>query len=391
MLNCGGFANPDVLRIDRPGEASLIVKDYGRRSAFVRHVLAPLLVRHEMAMLARSAGLEGLPALRGRVDALAFALEFVDGRPLRNRTHFGSLPPSFFDALQDILDGLAQRGLIYLDLSSPSNVMVRPSGAPALVDLASAFRLPVPRALRRALERRALRKLRERFEAAPEKGAVEEPQHDGSDLNLGGMRLRFLDRGKADDPTPVIFLHDIGQCSVLFRPILERAEAHGRRGIALDLPHFGASRGKQRSLAPAVVATWVDAWLDAMRLERVDVFGLGWGRWVAYELAARAPARVRALLGSETAAVRPGPGLDERRAQALHDPQALRRRIRDEVPSRLGPEVVAELGVWIERCSDTTLAHAYRGLPAEPLPSDALVEIADPFADADALWERLAR
>ena len=75
MLNVGGLTNPDVLLIRRDGQAPLVVKDWSRRGALVRALLAPLLVRHELAMLERVEGLPGLPAPRQRIDRLALALE----------------------------------------------------------------------------------------------------------------------------------------------------------------------------------------------------------------------------------------------------------------------------------------------------------------------------
>nr|MCS5638499.1 hypothetical protein [Myxococcota bacterium] len=51
VLNRGGVANADVLLLQRPGLPQVVVKDYGQRSAPVRALLAPLLVRRELALL----------------------------------------------------------------------------------------------------------------------------------------------------------------------------------------------------------------------------------------------------------------------------------------------------------------------------------------------------
>ena len=148
VLNLGGFANPDVLLVQRDGPPQ-IVKDWGRRSAWVRMLVAPWLARHEAAMLARADGIEGVPRLLGRIDRLALAMEYLEGQPLRRHAHGRALPPSFFAALESILDRLAQRGVVYLDLRSPTNVLLTPRGAPALVDLGSAIALPLPRRVAR--------------------------------------------------------------------------------------------------------------------------------------------------------------------------------------------------------------------------------------------------
>ena len=49
LLNRGGFANPDVLLVPNPDGAPLVVKDYATCSPPVRLLLAPFLVRHELA------------------------------------------------------------------------------------------------------------------------------------------------------------------------------------------------------------------------------------------------------------------------------------------------------------------------------------------------------
>src|SRR5262245_55054068 len=123
LLNRGGIANPDVLLLERADGARVVVKDYAPRSAWVRVLLAPVLVRREWRLLERVRGIAGVPRALERIDALAFAMEYLDGLPLRRRTHGARLATQFFDELQEILDALAERGLVYLDLRSPTNVL----------------------------------------------------------------------------------------------------------------------------------------------------------------------------------------------------------------------------------------------------------------------------
>ena len=326
VLNVGGPVNPDVLLVRREGAPPLVVKDWSRRSALVRALVAPLLVRHELAMLERAAGLPGLPRPSGRIDRLALALEFVEGRPLRRRTHGRALPAAFFRELEGMLEALALRGIVYLDLRSPTNVLVTPSRAPALVDLGSALALPLPRALRRALDRRALAKLRARFEGSePEAPAA---LRGGRDLKVGGTRLRIADGGRPDDPTPILFIPDAGISARLFEPIAARAGAHGRRALAIDLPGFGGSRRNVRSLRPARVAAQLESLLDALRVARVDVVAAGWGARPAAELVRRRPARVRrSLVVGDPAGDSPA------------DPEQLRAEIEARLPKALAPEL----------------------------------------------------
>jgi pimeloyl-ACP methyl ester carboxylesterase len=350
VLNVGGLANPDVLLVRRDGAAPLIVKDWSRRSALVRAFLAPLLARHELAMLRRVEGLPGLPRPRQRIDRLALALEFVDGRPLRRRTHARALPASFFTALEGILEGLRLRGVIYLDLRSPTNVLVTPSSAPALVDLGSALALPLPRALHRSIERRALAKLRARFEGNESEPPPTPGDDEGArDLKVAGTRLRVRDRGRPDDPVPILMLPDAGLSARVFEPFAARAAANRRRVIGVDLPGFGGSRRSVSNLRPARVAAQLEALVDALRIARFDVVAAGWSVGLAAALAARAPGRVRTLVA-----------LDAREGDASSDPERLRARVREALPLTLPGALRADLEAELARAPARNLRLAAR-------------------------------
>ena len=291
MLNRGGLANPDVLLLTSEGGRRCVVKDYAERAWPVRALLAPWLVRRELGLLERLGGVPGVPRPLGRVDRLAFAMQYVPGVPLQRRSYTGRLDEDFFDRLQVILDELAARGLFHTDLRSPTNVIATPEGRPALVDLGSVVRVRLPRALRVRLERRAVAKLRRRFAAGGPRGGPRPAQA----LKAGGTRFAFRDAGAPEDAVPLLCLHDLGLTSCVFSPLLARAPAAGRRAIAVDLPGFGDSRRGVRSLRPSQLAPRLLACIDAMRIGRVDVLGQGWGAEIGSRLRARAPERVRGV------------------------------------------------------------------------------------------------
>jgi len=334
----------------------VVVKDWSQRSAFVRHVVAPWLIRHELAVLERTRGLPGLPAPEGRIDAMAFALEFVDGAALRRRLYGRSLPTAFFIALEGILDGLRQRGLLYTDLRSPSNIMVAETVAPALVDLGSAFAVPVPRRFRRWLERSALEKLRARFEGRDE--IPPQTQIDYQQVDLGRERLAMLDDGREDDEVPVLLLADLGVSIAVFEAVLAAAGPAGRRALAVDLPGFGRSRASRGSVQPTRLAAEIALLLDALRVSRVDVVGWGFGDRVARALAASRPDRVRAGITASGAAVEPLVAASSESAEALRRqvlaalPPALSSAVRDEVRQTLAVTVDARLLGACRRLAD---------------------------------------
>ena len=351
--------------VRRGGDAT-VVKDWGRRSAWVRSLVAPWLARHEAAMLARADGIPGVPRLRARIDRLALAMEYVEGRSLRRRVHGRSLPPAFFDALEAILDGLARRGVAYLDLRSPTNVLVTPGGAPALVDLGSAIRLPLPRRWILRLERHALAKLRDRFQQQTEWAPVAPDAEDDASANLkaGGTRFCLREHGSMDDPTPALLLPHAGLSARLFAPVFARAAARGRRAIGVDPPGFGGSRRDVSTLEPARVAEQLEALLDALRVRRIDLVGAGWGALVARALAERAPARVRRLvaIAADDSPARSAE-LAQRVRAASSDPEALRARLFDSIPADLPDGLRSVLAAELGRAPARNLVLAYRAHP----------------------------
>jgi pimeloyl-ACP methyl ester carboxylesterase len=414
LFNRGGPANPDVLLVQRDGWLPLVVKDYSRCAGPVRWTLAPLLVWHELSMLGRARGLPGVPEPRGRIDALALAIEFIPGAFLRRELHGAALPRVFFDALEGILEGLAQRGLLYTDLRSPSNILVTPGGGPAIVDLASAIRLPIPGAVRGWYERRALGKLRRRFEGTAEPSPLGE--RPGRDLDLGRVRVRVVDRGRHDDPVPALFLHDAGLASVLFEGVLDRAGEFSRRGISIDVPGFASSRVPRRRLGLRASSGYIEDLLDALRLPRVDLFGWGWGGVLARDLATRRQERVRSLITLDAPVDRIEGRFRERWQEGIADPELLRSRLLREIPAGLDPDHRKFLERMIRIAPAARLSQVYRAVPVRrsdgedelldlPRPEQPWLAVdsvpgqtgagsshprrvcwADPLADPDRLW-----
>lgn len=380
VLNRGGFANPDVLLVPRDGQLPVVVKDYAPRSALVRRCVAPVLLHHELAVLRRVVGLPGLPAHAERLDRWALVMEYIDGLPLSGRAHRNALPAGFFDALEGILDVLAERGVFHLDLRSPSNILVTPSRAPALVDLGSAVVLRLPRRLMRRFDRRSLRKLRQRFLGEERVVAEESHPWERSNLELGSTRVFFRDRGRAEDPVPALFLHDIGFTSASFEDVLERAEHFGRRGIAIDLPGFGASRRRVRSLQPRRLAEQLEHLLDALRLKRVDLIGFGWGGWLAHALARRCPERIRTLRTARTE-------FQSLWSEAGEDPERLRLRLKSVIPAGLREDRRRELEYFLNLVPARNLTRVYASLAGERPAGDFWPSPPD---DPDQIWRDLA-
>jgi len=114
----------------------LIVKDYAPRPAWIRLMLGRGMVRREVRAYRQLQDIAGIPRFAGQVDALAFAVEFVEGCDL---SHFrrGEVPPEFFPKLLLLLESVHRAGVAQGDLHH-RDVLMGPGNEPYLVDFSTA-------------------------------------------------------------------------------------------------------------------------------------------------------------------------------------------------------------------------------------------------------------
>jgi predicted Ser/Thr protein kinase len=137
LLHRGNRRNPDVSLVEHAG-ARFVVKDFAPRGALVRAWLGPWLLARELRAYRALAGHPAVPRLLGRIDRLAFAVEYRPGRRMSRRLA-DRVPPGFVDALEGAVRDLHSRGVVHLDLRHRSNILLGEDGAPVLIDFASAF------------------------------------------------------------------------------------------------------------------------------------------------------------------------------------------------------------------------------------------------------------
>ena len=136
VLSRGGAGNADVLRVRLDGR-ECVVKDFSSRRGPIRW-LAPWLVRRELRAYGRLRGHPAVPRLLGRLDALAFALEYRPGEILGPRLAT-RVPAGFVGELRDAVADMHARGVVHLDLRHRSNALADADGHPVLVDFTSAL------------------------------------------------------------------------------------------------------------------------------------------------------------------------------------------------------------------------------------------------------------
>ena len=138
VLNRGGWGNPDVLLVES-NLGTVVVKDFGPRTHYVRQWLGPWLLRREARAYRRLEGVEAVPRLLGQLDAAALVFEYRPG-VLLSRSLSGKLPPDFLAELQKAIAEIHRRGVVHLDLRHRSNILAGDDGRPVVIDFASALR-----------------------------------------------------------------------------------------------------------------------------------------------------------------------------------------------------------------------------------------------------------
>ena len=98
---------------------------------------------------------------------------------------------------------------------------------------------------------------------------------------------------------PIVFLHGNPSSSHLWRNVLPGIGAP-RRCLAPDLIGMGRSGKPDIAYRFDDHARHLDAWFDALALERVVLVGHDWGGALAFDWAARHPGRTRGVAFLET-------------------------------------------------------------------------------------------
>lgn len=157
-------------------------------------------------------------------------------------------------------------------------------------------------------------------------------------VDIGNLSMRYRLVGSGD---PVILLHGIGGFLEYWDANIE-ALAHGQQVYALDMPGFGRSTKPPASYTLAFLAQDVQAFAQALQLERVSLVGVSLGGGVALQFARMFPESLHKLV--------------------LVDSAGLGRRI----GASLRLATLPILGELATRPSRAGTARAYRAVVADP-------------------------
>lgn len=115
-------------------------------------------------------------------------------------------------------------------------------------------------------------------------------------VNVIDSKMFYHDTGTG---VPLIFLHGNPTSSHLWRGIIPAVGDSGRK-LAPDLIGMGDSDKPDIAYTFDDHARYLDAWFDALELDRVVLIGHDWGGALAFDWAARHPGRVRGVAFTET-------------------------------------------------------------------------------------------
>jgi pimeloyl-ACP methyl ester carboxylesterase len=130
----------------------------------------------------------------------------------------------------------------------------------------------------------------------PANELVNRPSRSFDLLSVGvrGEDVAYAQEGRLALP-PLVLLHGWGASHKCWRHALT-AFSPRRRCIAPDLPGFGLSRGCRQGGSIEAYADWMDAFLDALGLDRVALAGHSMGGTIALRYALKRPERVARLV-----------------------------------------------------------------------------------------------
>ncbi len=117
-------------------------------------------------------------------------------------------------------------------------------------------------------------------------------------IDVEGLRTRYLTAGDDGGP-PLVLLHGVGTSAGEWSWVLPGL-ARNHRVYAVDLPGYDGSY-EPPDYAPAFTATFIGSFLDAVGVESAVVVGNSFGGLSALHLALSEPARVSALVLSDSA------------------------------------------------------------------------------------------
>lgn len=126
-------------------------------------------------------------------------------------------------------------------------------------------------------------------------------------ITVSGIQTAYIALTDSADPqrVPVLMLHGWGANIELVAPLAKMLARQGHPVYALDLPGFGQTPEPPSVWTVFDYARFVVACMDALQLERVNLFGHSFGGRLSLILGADVPARLHKIVLADSAGVKP--------------------------------------------------------------------------------------
>lgn len=152
LLSTGRWCNANVFVAEREGRR-WIVKDFLHCPTPVHQTWGVWMARRELWALRRLEGIPAVPSGAFSIDRYAFGYRFIEARALKFAAR-DRVPSAYFEALEESVRQIHERGIAHLDLRNRQNILVTPDWKPVLIDFQSHIRLErLPRAMRPFVQR----------------------------------------------------------------------------------------------------------------------------------------------------------------------------------------------------------------------------------------------
>jgi pimeloyl-ACP methyl ester carboxylesterase len=132
------------------------------------------------------------------------------------------------------------------------------------------------------------------------------------EISIDGIRVHYLVTGP-ENGKPIVLVHGLGGRAEDWRNLAPPLARAGYRVYMPDLPGFGRSEWPASfSYSVRDQAHIVIGFMDAMRLDRVDLGGWSMGGWIVQLVAGQIPARIQRLMLFDSAGLHIDPDWDTR-------------------------------------------------------------------------------
>ena len=138
LLRAPTATRPAIRVVEERGVRA-VVKDFSTGRFLFRNTAGRFLVWRESRAYRRLADLDGIPRLYRVIDGLAMVLEEVPGKSLEELEDTGTVPEAFFDALEELVARVHERGVAHCDLKRAPNTLVGEDGRPYIIDWAASI------------------------------------------------------------------------------------------------------------------------------------------------------------------------------------------------------------------------------------------------------------